>query len=95
SPYTSIRALTAEFYPWVPGALVRYPLDTAAHLPRIGGPVLLVHGEQDTLIRVHHAQKLHAVLPQARLLVVPGAGHNDIQEHALYRRSFAEALAAL
>ena len=35
SPYTSMRDLTAEFYPWVPSFLVRYPLDTAAH---IGAP---------------------------------------------------------
>jgi uncharacterized protein len=92
SPYVSMRALTAEYYPWVPGALVRYPLDTASHLPRIAGPVLLVHGERDTLIPVSHAQRLQQVLPAARLLVVPGAGHNDIQEFAQYRQELRQAL---
>jgi pimeloyl-ACP methyl ester carboxylesterase len=95
SPYTSIRALTREFYPWVPPALVRYPLDTASHLPHIRGPVLLVHGADDTLIGVHHAQQLQQVLPSARLLLLRGAGHNDLHEHPRYRQELREALARL
>ena len=96
SPYTSVRALTSEYYPWVPAALVRYPLGTAGHLRGIGGPLLLVHGERDALIGVHHARSLHAMRPPATtLLVVPGAGHNDIHEAPLYRRQLQQALAAL
>ncbi|NNU43733.1 alpha/beta hydrolase [Ramlibacter montanisoli] len=95
SPYTSIRALTREFYPWVPPALIRYPLDTAAHLPHIRGPVLLVHGENDTLIGVHHAHRLKEVLPSARLLVLPGSGHNDVHDHPSYRPVLREALLGL
>ncbi len=75
SPYSSLRELTAEFYPWVPGGLLRYPLDTARHLPNVRGPILLVHGERDTLIGMQHAQRLARIAPAARLLVVPGAGH--------------------
>ncbi|HEX7889400.1 MAG TPA: alpha/beta fold hydrolase [Ramlibacter sp.] len=95
SPYTSIRALTSEYYPWVPAFLVRYPLDTTSHLGAIGGPVLLVHGERDALIGVHHARSLQAARPSARLLVVPGAGHNDIHEFPLYRQELLQALAGL
>lgn len=91
SPYVSIRQLTSEFYPWVPGALLRYPLETAAHLPAIGGPVLLVHGEHDTLIGLHHARQLQQVVPAARLLVVPGAGHNDLHEFSAYRQELRRA----
>lgn len=95
SPYSSIRELTAEYYPWVPSALVRYPLDTASHLKGITGPVLLVHGDNDALIGVHHAHRLQQVAPSARLLLLPGSGHNDLHEHPLYRREFRQALAAL
>ena len=95
SPYTSFRALAAEYYPWVPGALLRYPLETEAHLPGIAGPVLLVHAEQDSLIRAHHPQRLQQVLPRARLLVVPGADHNDLHESPVYREEFRRALQAL
>lgn len=95
SPYTSMRELTSEFYPWVPSALVRYPLETTAHLPAIGGPVLLVHGERDSLIGVHHSERLKNSLPSARLLVVPGAGHNDVHEFPVYRQALRQALDAL
>jgi pimeloyl-ACP methyl ester carboxylesterase len=95
SPYTSFRALAAEFYPWVPGALLRYPLETEKHLPGINGPVLLVHAEQDTLIRGHHLQRLQQVLPGARVLLVPRAGHNDLHESPVYREGLRRALGAL
>lgn len=95
SPYVSMRELTTEFYPWVPHALVRYPLDTAQHLRTIASPVLLLHGERDELIGLHHARRLQHALPTARLLVVPGAGHNDIHEAPPYRQELARALAAL
>jgi pimeloyl-ACP methyl ester carboxylesterase len=75
--------------------LLRYPLDTASHLPGIRGPVLLVHGEADTLIALRHSQRLQQVLPSARLLVVPGAGHNDVHGFPQYRQALKEALDAL
>jgi uncharacterized protein len=95
SAYTSFRALAAEFYPWVPGWVLRYPLETEKHLRGIGGPMLLVHAEQDSLIRAHHLQRLREVLPDARVLVVPGAGHNDLHESPAYRDELRRALRAL
>ena len=95
SPYFSLRAMAAELYPWVPGGLLRYPLDTARHLPGVGSPVLLLHGAQDTLIDQRHAMRLQQLVPSARLLVLPGAGHNDIHEHPVYRQQLGEALARL
>jgi pimeloyl-ACP methyl ester carboxylesterase len=95
SPYESMRALTRDFYPWVPGVLVRYPLDTASHLRAAKGPVLLLHGEQDTLIGVDHARRLQRAAPAARLVVVPLAGHDDIHTSPLYRDELRRALQGL
>jgi pimeloyl-ACP methyl ester carboxylesterase len=54
--------------------------------------VLLVHGEQDTLIPVAHAHALHALRPDARLVLEPGCGHNDCPPPWKLVRSFlAEA----
>lgn len=43
-------------------------------------PLLVIHGEQDTLIPVQHGQRLYDAAPSARkeLLRIPGAGHNDL-----------------
>lgn len=95
SPYESLRAMAREHYPWVPAALLRYPLRTDEHLARVRTPVLLLHGDRDELIPPAHSQALHAVAPHARLHVVPGAGHNDLQDFESYLGAVRSALAAL
>jgi pimeloyl-ACP methyl ester carboxylesterase len=92
SPYQSIASLAGEIYPWVPGALLRYPLRTDEALPRIKGPVLLLHGDRDATIPVEHSRRLLAAVPTARLAVIEGAGHNDLQAFDAYRQALAEAL---
>lgn len=92
SPYFSMQALAAEHYPWVPGAVLRYPLRTDLALPRIQGPVWVVHGERDTLIPVSHARRLLAVSARAKLQVVPAAGHNNLQDFAGYSKGLLEVL---
>jgi alpha-beta hydrolase superfamily lysophospholipase len=95
SPYASMRALAAEVYPWVPLALLRYPLATDVAVTRLRTPLLLVHGERDDLIAPHHSDALKRAHPQARLHIVKGAGHNDLQVFDDYLRALREALDAL
>jgi uncharacterized protein len=93
SPYLGMAALADEHYPWVPRAVLRYPLDTAAVLPRVKTPVLLLHGTEDQLIDVSHSRRLQALAPAARLVEIDGAGHNDLQRFERYREAVAGALA--
>ncbi|MGN6828327.1 alpha/beta hydrolase [Paucibacter sp. M5-1] len=92
SPYASMAALMRLHYPWVPGWLLRYPLDTAAAVARLDGPLLLLHGEQDELIPPQQAEQLLAHAPQARLQRIAGAGHNDLQNFEPYLQAMREAL---
>ena len=92
SPYTSMVALAQEHYPWVPAAVLRYPLRTDEALPRVRGSVLLLHGERDTLIAPVHSQRLLRLAPAARLVIVPGAAHNDLQRFGAYSNALAVAL---
>jgi uncharacterized protein len=92
SPYRSMSALAAQHYPWVPGALLRYPLDTEALAPRIAGPSLLIHGDRDELIPPAHSEALQARLPQARYVRLAGAGHGDVHSHPACRTALREAL---
>lgn len=92
SPYSSMRDIARLHYPWVPGALLRYPLRTDVTLPQVQAPVLLAHGGRDTLIPPSHSQALKRLAPRAQLLLVPEAGHNDIQEFPAYLEALATAL---
>ena len=44
-------------------------------LPRITVPTLLIHGELDQRAPLAVARELHASIPEASLVVIPGAGH--------------------
>ncbi|TDD08347.1 alpha/beta hydrolase [Saccharopolyspora terrae] len=44
-------------------------------LPRVGAPALVVRGEHDALVPQDWAQRVTRLLPEARLLVWPGAAH--------------------
>lgn len=95
SPYRSVAALAAEWYPWVPAALLRYPLRTEDAVVRLRSPLLLIHGQADALIAPAHSEALFALAPQARLVRIPLAGHNDLDRFPAYRQALAAALAAL
>lgn len=94
SPYASMRQLAALHYPWVPGAIVRYPLRSDEAVARLHKPLILVHGDQDALIPLAHSRQLAARATQARLVVIRGAAHADVHRFAEYQAAIAEALGA-
>jgi uncharacterized protein len=94
SAYFSMADVARDHYPWVPQATLRYPLRTDLVLPRVKGPLLLVHGAQDTLIAPSHGQRLQALVPHAQWLLLPQAGHNDVQNFLAYTQTLTQALTA-
>lgn len=44
-------------------------------LPRLSTPLALIIGKQDRTIRPTEARRLHRIMPQARILALPGLGH--------------------
>jgi len=95
SPYSSMRALADELYPWVPSAVLRYPLLTVDHACKVQGPVMLVHGDRDELIGLHHSEAIRQALPRCQLLKVEGAGHGDVHQFPSFRQGIASALVGL
>jgi 3-oxoadipate enol-lactonase len=49
--------------------------DTLSRLPDITAPTLVLHGEQDAMCPLGNARLLAARIPDAELVVIPGAGH--------------------
>lgn len=92
SPFFSMQALAAEHYPWVPGAVLRYPLRTDLALAQVRGPVLMFHGDRDALIPPAHAERLLGAAPTATLVPVVGAGHDDLHRFTAYQDALGAAL---
>lgn len=93
SPYASMAGLAQKYYPWLPSAVLRYPLRTDEALAQVKGPVLLAHGGKDTLIAPSNSVALQRVSPQAQLLLVPAAGHGDIHQFDAYLNGLRALLA--
>jgi dipeptidyl aminopeptidase/acylaminoacyl peptidase len=49
-------------------------------IARIDRPVLLVHGDDDRIVPMHHTERLAAAKPDATMLVLPGGRHNDLRD---------------
>lgn len=56
--------------------------DSRAWLPQVRCPSLVVAGARDTSAPPHHARELARLLPNARLSVLPDAGHWLVKTHA-------------
>ena len=94
SPYISMQTMAQELYPFVPSALIRYPLRTDEALKTLGGqtPVLILHGDQDTLIPYRHAETLSRLSSGMTLRPVPGAGHGDVHTYDVYLDTLRQAI---
>lgn len=57
--------------------LIRHPDGTRTQLRDVQLPTLVVHGTDDPLLPFPHGEALAAEIPNARLLPVPGMGHQN------------------
>jgi pimeloyl-ACP methyl ester carboxylesterase len=87
SPLTSARAMARIVVArpvvalWRVIARVHY--DTEARVRALDAPVHVAHGERDAVIPVHMGRAVHAAARvKGGLLIVRGAGHNDVQHAA-------------
>jgi fermentation-respiration switch protein FrsA (DUF1100 family) len=80
SPFTSAVEMGQRAFPWLPVQwIMRNRFASIDKIGRYHGPLLLVHGTQDTLIPFAMGQTLfdRANEPK-RLYAVAGADHNDV-----------------
>jgi uncharacterized protein len=95
SPYFSLRAMADEIYPWLPGFINRYPMTTDQWLGNVKRRVVIAHGDRDTLIPITHGERLKKLRETTELMVITGAGHNDIHKFPAYLDGLAEQLQKL
>jgi uncharacterized protein len=95
SPYLSLQAIGDEQYPWLPGFLNRYPMHSDQWLAAITRPVVIVHGDRDSLIPISHGEALQKIRMATEMLIISGAGHNDIQKFPAYLDGLAARLQKL
>ncbi len=50
-------------------------IDVYGTIPAYRGPVLMIHGDQDTIVPISYSERALSAYGDARLIVIPGAGH--------------------
>lgn len=79
SSFTSVPAMAAEHYPFLPRFLLRHRMDSLSRIGRVGCPLLVIHGEADEIVPINHGRALFdAAVQPKRFVPVPGVGHNDL-----------------
>jgi len=79
--FTSAPDLGAYLYPWLPVRwLMRTRLDSASKIGRYHGPLLMAHGDADTIVPTRFGRKLYeAANEPKRWRTFPGLDHNHPQ----------------
>lgn len=99
SPFSSARAMARRMV--LPGLSLFWPLvsrvhyDTEKRVRELAVPVSVVHGLRDFIVPARMGRAVYdAARVKGELLLVPGAGHNDVTERAPddYWRWFRSAL---
>ncbi|ONM46922.1 alpha/beta hydrolase [Nocardia donostiensis] len=84
STFTGLRAVARSLYPFLPAPLIPDAYPTLRRIGALRAPLLLMHGDNDELIPLSHADRIYAAAPEPKQLVIyPGAGHNDIIAQAM------------
>ncbi|MBI1344789.1 alpha/beta fold hydrolase [bacterium] len=79
STFSSLRDVADEHYPqWLVRTVVADRLNSEVTIKRYVGPLLMSHGDHDTLISIESARRLFAAAnPPKQFFVIEGSNHND------------------
>lgn len=87
APFRSLTALVSEKFPWLPVTLLlRDRYESESKLADFGPPVLMTHGESDTLIPPSHTLALSRAVPNHEYYWFAHLGHNQMYHDAVLER---------
>jgi len=79
SPFESVKAMARKILPVLPvWMLLRSEFDNLAKIPRLAVPVLVIHGDRDTLVPIQQGRAVFDAAPEPKeFYTIEGANHND------------------
>jgi len=85
APFTSVLHIAQLIFPFIPvRPLIRDKFASIEKLSEIRSPLMVIHGEADSVVPVSHGHRLYDAANEPKLkYIVPGAGHNDLQNFGL------------
>ncbi|WP_146256053.1 alpha/beta hydrolase [Aestuariivirga litoralis] len=91
APYTATVDIAADIYWWLPvRLLMKDQFRTRDHIARVKAPLLIQHGDADTIVPVAQGRALFAMANEPkRLVIVPGEGHDAVFDRGVWEREVA------
>ena len=88
APYTATVDVAAQIYWWLPVRLLMKDTFLSRNfIARVKAPLLIQHGDADTIIPVAQGRQLFALANEPKQLVImPGAGHDAISTAEVWAR---------
>jgi uncharacterized protein len=95
SPFASMLSLVREKIPYLPIALLlKSPFRSDLEIAEVSAPILIFHGDRDTLVPIASGRELAALARREVLFeTISGAGHNDGLFGSVMIRDIAEFIA--
>jgi uncharacterized protein len=93
APYLSLQDTVGQIAPYLPIALLRYPLRSDQWIGAVRCPIYLFHGTSDEQIPYNSSERLQAYITAPyQLITMVGAGHNNLSTFALYQEQIDRIL---
>lgn len=96
APFTSAADVGAAVYPIVPVRwFIKDTYRSDRRIARVRAPLLVLHGESDTIIPISFGERLFALAPEPKRMVrFPSGNHVDLDDHGAAKavRQFLEEL---
>jgi len=85
APFTSAVDVGAQHYWFLPvRLLMKDQFRSDLFVGKVRAPVLVIHGENDTVVPISLGERLYGLVRMPKRFVrVTGAGHNDLDVHAV------------
>ncbi|MGA8165303.1 MAG: alpha/beta hydrolase [Waddliaceae bacterium] len=92
APFTSLADVGKTHYPFFPVKwLVKDQFDSIAKAGNIAAPVLIIHGENDTIIPPALSHQLFLAFSEPKqIIAISNRGHNDLNEPGLIMQFIRE-----
>jgi fermentation-respiration switch protein FrsA (DUF1100 family) len=83
APFLSAADIGAAAYPYVPVRwLMKDQFRSDLRIGRVKAPVLILHGDHDTVVPIESGERLYALITAPKRFVrFPGGGHEDLGTH--------------
>jgi len=95
--FSSMRDIAKDIYPFFPSFLISGKFNSLSKIEKLNIPKLIIHSEDDEMIRFTHAQKLYNAAREPKTLAVINGSHNSafIDSEKAYKNHINEFIKEL